>query len=58
MDNHKESIATDADRYPTVIYVGIEVDDEGVERILFTGHVNMSVSPPTFNIYGSWPKLT
>lgn len=58
MDIEKEGIANDADGHPTVIYVGMEVDDEGVERILFTGYVNMSASPPTFNIYWNRPKLS
>jgi SEC-C motif len=53
----EEGIATDADGHPTVIYVGMEVDDEGLERILFTGHFNMSASPPTWSIYGTRPNL-
>jgi methylamine utilization protein MauJ/SEC-C motif-containing protein len=53
----EEGIAIDADGHPTVIYVGMEVDDEGLERILFIGHVNMSVSPPTWNVYGTRPRL-
>jgi hypothetical protein len=49
----EEGIANDSDGHPTVIYVGMEIDDEGLERILFTGHFNMSLSPPSWNIYGT-----
>jgi hypothetical protein len=53
IDTKQEGIANDAEGHPTVIYVGMEKDDEGLERILFTGHFNMSVSPPSWNIYGT-----
>ena len=52
----EEGIATDANGHPRVIYLGMEVDDEGVERILFTGHFVMSVSPPIWNIYWTRPR--
>ncbi|MGZ5480685.1 MAG: methylamine utilization protein MauJ [Pyrinomonadaceae bacterium] len=57
IDIEGEGISNDADGHPTVIYVGMELDDEGLERILFTGHFNMSVSPPTWNIYWKRPRL-
>jgi Methylamine utilization protein MauJ/SEC-C motif len=57
VDIKAEGIANDADGNPTVIFVGMELDDEGLERILFTGHFDMSASPPTFNIYGKRPRL-
>jgi hypothetical protein len=57
MNIEEEGIATDASGHPTVIYVGMEIDDQGLERILFTGYVNMSVTPPTWNIYWKRPNL-
>ncbi len=57
IDIKGEGVATDADGHPSVIYVGMEVDDEGVERILFTGHFNLSASPPTWNMYYKRPRL-
>lgn len=57
IDIEGEGIANDAEGRPTVIYVGMEVDDDGVERILFTGHFNMASSPPTWSIYGKRPAL-
>lgn len=53
----EEGIATDASGDPTVIYVGMEIDDQGLERILFTGYVNMSETPPTWNLYWKRPNL-
>lgn len=53
----EEGIAHDADGHPTVIYVAMEVDDEGLERILFTGHFDMLSSPPTMNMYWTRPRL-
>lgn len=45
-----EHLAIDASGHPTVIYVAMEPGQDGLERILFTGFVNMSVTPPTWNI--------
>lgn len=53
----EEGIAIDEDGHPTVIYIGMEVDEEGVERTLFTGHIDMSVSPSTWNIYWKRPRF-
>lgn len=48
----EEGIANDVAGNPSVVYVGMELDDEGLERILFTGHFDVSATPPTFCIYG------
>jgi SEC-C motif len=48
----EEGVGMDNGGRPTVIYVGMELDDEGVERILFTGYFDLSPSSPTWKIYG------
>lgn len=49
----KDNIGMDFNGDPNIIFVGMEVHNDGTEHHLFTGFVDLSDSPSvTFNLYG------